>query len=490
MKRREFLRAALGMAAGASGRRIAGAGLAAPALIGRAEARTDLPLASLKAGLDPADAQLVLPADPGFDSLRRAYNVRTLVRPQAIVRAKTPRGAATVVQWARANKVPFAVRGGGHSYEGFSQSDTLVLDTRLMSVVKVDARARMVSVGGGAELGKVYTAVAAHDLAMAGGSCPTVGVAGNTLGGGYGFLARRFGLSCDSLMAVEMVDAAGRIVIADASTNPDLLWAGRGGGGGSFGVVTRFDIRCHRIEQATVFGATWQLPAGRARDLMKAWQAWAPRAPDQLTSILRIAKYGSGRITLRCAGQWTGSGARIETELAPLLKVGAPSSALRAYPTTFLGAVRHFTPPDEPVYMKGKSDYLIAPMSDAGIDTLLDGLRRLPAGALTIICDAYGGAIARIPQGDTAFAHRAALYSLQYYAPMSPGGAVERLSQLRALYAAMRPFVSGGAYVNYPDLDLADAPAAYWGSNLARLKRIKAAIDPDNVFSHAQGVRP
>ena len=116
------------------------------------------------------------------------------------------------------------MRGGGHSYEGFSQSETLVLDTRPMSTVKVDVRGRTVSVGGGAELGKVTTAVGSHDLAMAGGSCPTVGVAGNTLGGGYGFLAaRRFGLSCDSLMAVEMVDAAGRILTADAATNSDLL---------------------------------------------------------------------------------------------------------------------------------------------------------------------------------------------------------------------------------------------------------------------------
>jgi len=194
-------------------------------------------------------------------------------------------------------------------------------------------------------------------------------------------------------------------------------------------------------------------------------------------------------MALRCAGLWVGPAETIEAELRPLIAAAGTSAALTKRTTTFLGAIRHFTPDDEPAFMKGKSDYVAAPMSDAGIDTLLGGLAQLPANAITIICDAYGGAIADMAAADTAFPHRGGvLYSMQYYMQMPPPSADVRLAQMRALYAAMRPYVSGAAYLNYPDLDLLDAAQAYWGSNLARLKQVKAAADPDNLFRHAQSV--
>jgi hypothetical protein len=221
---------------------------------------------------------------------------------------------------------------------------------------------------------------------------------------------------------------------------------------------------------------------------MRAWQLWAPNAPDEITSILRITRSARG-IALRCAGQWTGSSARIEAELRPLLAAAAPSPGLWVRETSFLGAVRHFTPPDEPTFMKGKSDYVTRPMSEAGIDTLFDGLMRLPANAIVVICDAYGGAISRVGADETAFPHRqSVLYSMQYYAQLPHAASQARIGQIRNLYAAMRPHVSGRAYSNYADLDLADAGAAYWGGNLVRLRQIKSAVDPENLFRHAQSV--
>jgi FAD/FMN-containing dehydrogenase len=461
----------------------------APAVVGRAEAQTGFPLADLKASLDPATARVVSPTDADYGRLRQAYNLRTLKRPAAIVLPKTPSGVAPIIGWARSRRVPFSVRGGGHSYEALSLSDSLVIDTRLLNEVRVNARERTVAAGGGATLGQVYQAVGALDLGVPGGSCPTVGVAGNTLGGGYGFLARQYGMACDSLVSVEMIDAAGRVVTADAGSNAGLFWACRGAGGGSFGVVTRLVLKCDVVKQVTVFGVGWQLTPGRAKAVMKAWQSWAPNSPNPITSILRIGKSGSGTIALRCAGQWVGPAERIEAELRPLLMAAAPSASLTKRQRTFLGAVEHFTPPDEPAFMKGKSDYVAAPMSDPGIDTLLDGLGRLPANAITIICDAYGGAIADVAVADTAFPHRrGVLYSMQYYAQMPAASPDVRLAQMRNLYAAMRPYVSGAAYLNYPDLDLVDAAQAYWGSNLPRLKQVKAAVDPNNLFRHAQSV--
>jgi hypothetical protein len=457
--------------------------------VGRAEAQTGFPLADLKASLDPATARVVSPADPDYSRLRQAYNLRTLKRPAAIVLPKTPSGVAPIIGWVRSRQVLFSVRGGGHSYEALSQSDSLVVDTRLLNEVRVNARERTVSAGGGATLRQVYQAVGTVDLGVPGGSCPTVGVAGNALGGGYGFLARQYGMACDSLLSVEMVDAAGRVVTVDAGNNADLFWACRGAGGGSFGVVTRFLFKCQVVKQVAVFGVSWQLAPNRAKAVMKAWQSWAPNAPNQITSILRIGKSGSDRIALRCAGQWVGPSERIEAELRPLLAIAAPSAGLRKYTTSFLGAVRHFTPPDEPAFMKGKSDYVATPMSDAGIDTLLDSLGRLPANTITVICDAYGGAIAEVAAADTAFPHRrGVLYSMQYYAQMPAAAPDVRLAQMRTLYAAMRPYVSGAAYVNYCDLDLTDAAQAYWGNNLTRLKQVKAAVDPGNLFRHAQSV--
>ncbi len=476
MQRRRFMQGALGLAA-------------ASRIVGRATAQPSFPLRDLKASLDPAAARVIAPGDADYEKLRRAYNLRTLKHPQAIVLPRTPAGVSSAIGWVRANKVPFSVRGGGHSYEGLSLSDGLVIDTRLMSDVRLEARDGSLSVGGGATLGKAYAAAGARDLALAGGSCPTVGIAGNTLGGGFGFLARKYGLACDSLVSLEIVDANGRVLTANTNSNADLFWACRGAGGGSFGVVTRFVFRCHAVRQATVFGVGWQLPVARAKAVMQAWQAWAPHAPEEVTSIFRISKANAGSVALRCAGEWTGSRERVESELRPLLAAAAPSAALRAYSTSFLGAVRHFTPDDEPAYMKGKSDYVAAPMSGAGIETLLEGLMSLPANAITVICNSYGGAIARVPAADTAFPHRrGVLYSLQYYAQMSAGAAEARLEQMRGLYAAMRPHVSGAAYVNYCDLDLPDNSQAYWGSNLARLRQVKAAVDPGNLFRHAQSV--
>ena len=489
MQRRQFIQGVLGAAAGAGRGRLATGAMFAQAVAGRAEAQTGFPLADLKASLDPATARVVAPGDADYNKLRQAFNLRTLKRPAAIVLPKAQSGVAPIIGWARSRQVPFSVRGGGHSYEALSLSDSLVIDTRLLNEVRVNARERTVSVGGGATLGQVYQAVGALELGIPGGSCPTVGVAGNALGGGFGFLARQYGMACDSLVSVEMIDAGGRVVTADAANNADLFWACRGAGGGSFGVVTRFVFKCQVVKQATVFGLSWQLAPNRAKAVMKAWQSWAPNAPNPITSIFRIVKSGSGTVALRCAGQWVGPSEQIEAGLRPLIAAAAPSSSLTKRTTTFLGAVKHFTPDDEPAFMKGKSDYVAAPMSDAGIDALLGGLGKLPANAITVICDAYGGAIADIAAADTAFPHRrGVLYSMQYYMQMTAAEANVRLAQMRALYAAMRPYVSGAAYLNYPDLDLADAAQAYWGSNLARLKQVKAAVDPDNLFRHAQSV--
>jgi FAD/FMN-containing dehydrogenase len=443
-------------------------------------------------GLASSEALLLPSTDRNFDRYQPAYNRRTLLRPQLRALCKTPKSVAVMVDWARTNMVPFALRSGGHSYEGFSQSPSVVIDTRLMNKVEIDTAGRILTVGAGAALGDIYKQIAAKRFAFPGGSCPTVGVSGHALGGGYGLLARPLGLACDSLQSIELVDPQARTVEADQRQRPDLFWACRGGGGGSFGVATSFRFKLHPVGQVIVFGVTWSLNAARAAKIMKAWQAWAPHAPSAITSIFKIGKGADGSINAHCAGQSVGSMSQVREELKVLLNVEQPNAVPVIKSKSFLAAVNYFSGgwAQASTYSKCKSDYVMSPLSDDGIATLIDGLRRLPANAIVPICDAYGGAVADIAPDATAFARRTGtLYCIQYYSSWAAAtDTPTHLARMKDLYASMRPYVSGAAYVNYCDLELPDWSDAYWGANLARLKQVKSAFDPDNVFRHAQSV--
>ena len=267
--------------------------LAAPALLGRswpANALPALPLPKLPA-LDESEALLLLPGDRRYELYEPAHNKRTMLRPALRAMCKTPHSVAVMVDWLRDNRLPFAVRSGGHSYEGFSQSQSVVIDTRLMNQVVIDADRRSMTVGAGASLGAIYEVVGPRGLAFAAGTCPTVGISGHALGGGYGLLARPFGLTCDNMLSVTLVDAGGRAVTADANQEPDLFWACRGGGGGSFGIATEFRFTLVPLKRLLAFSLSWIVPADRAVALFRAWQDWAPNAPAEITSVLSIAKH-------------------------------------------------------------------------------------------------------------------------------------------------------------------------------------------------------
>ena len=462
---------------------IATAALAAPAILIARRARALPPLPNLPA----ADALLLQPGDAQFVTYQPAFNARTMLTPQLRALCKNAIAVGTMVDWCRSNNLPFAVRSGGHSYEGLSQSASVVVDTRLLGAVTYDPKTRIATVGAGASLGAFYKVVAPHGLGFPGGSCPTVGISGHVLGGGYGHLARPFGLACDSLLAVDLIDPQGKPVHADAQQNPDLHWACRGGGGGSFGIATGYRFQLHAVATVDVFKMTWdRLSPSRAAAVMKSWQAWAPQAPAQINAHLTITSRRRGTIDLLCGGQSIGPQAQLQRELKAL------SGTPRIYPMSYLSSIRYFAGKDGWTYasapMKGKSDYVTSPLSDAGLDALMNAISG--KSDIYVVCDAYGGAIAAPAADATAFAHRkGTLFCMQYAANWDTAkDTPQRLADMREVYAAMRPYVSGAAYVNYCDLDLPDYQTAYWGANLARLKKIKAAFDPDNVFRHAQSI--
>jgi FAD/FMN-containing dehydrogenase len=465
--------------------RIAAAAAFAPAVLSGRRAFAQLPAPPR---LPPSAATLLHPGDAQFASYVSAFNSRTVLEPQLRAVCRTPQAIGVMVDWCRDYGVSFALRGRGHCFEGFSQSSSVVIDARPIGTVTIDGATKTATVGAGASLGDIYIAAGAHGLAFPGGSCPTVGIAGHALGGGYGFLARPFGLACDNVLSIDLIDPQGRALRADRNHNPDLFWACRGGGGGSFGAVTGFRLQLHSLKNVITFSINWrQLAPARAAEVLKIWQRWAPHAPAAITSNLVINRHPEGGINLHCAGQSIGTLAELKRELKAL--PGAPrisAMPLTAAINDFAGGVPGWIYASS--LMKGKSDYVTAPLTDEGLATLMEQING--AEDVYVNCDAYGGAISRIAADATAFAHRgSALFSIQYATYWTdPADTPRRLAVLRKFYAAMRPHVSGGAYVNYCDADLDDWPTAYWGPNLARLKRIKATFDPDNVFQHRQSV--
>jgi FAD/FMN-containing dehydrogenase len=460
------------------------AALFAPAVLLPGNAKAQLPpLPNISAN----DAVLLRPHEPMFGQYETSFNARTQLTPRLRAMCETPNGLSTMVNWCRSNELPFAIRCGGHSYEGFSQSASVVIDTRLMNAITVDPTTNTATVGAGASLGQLYQAIALHGFAFPGGSCPTVGVSGHMLGGGYGYLARPFGLACDGLLSIALVDPQGHQVTADAQQNTDLYWASRGGGGGSFGVATSYRVQLKSVRSVLIFlSNARQLSLSSATAFMKAWQAWAPQAPHTIDSNLVVAGNAAGGISLHYAGQSTGTMAELQHELSQL---PIPAAVRQK---SFIDAVNFFSGGwAYPVRtMKGKSYYVTSPLTDAGIAALLSAIAQRK-GNIYAICDAYGGAISATAADATAFAHRAGtLYCIQYGSEWTdPSQTTQRLTDMSQFYRALRPYMSGGAYVNYPDLDLAaNYPVAYWAGNLSRLKQIKANFDPDNVFHHAQSV--
>jgi FAD/FMN-containing dehydrogenase len=343
----------------------------------------------------------------------------------------------------------------------------------------------------------VYEQLWRHGVTIPAGTCPSVGIAGLALGGGIGYSSRKLGLTCDNVRALRIVTAAGRTLECSSGQHPDLFWACRGGGGGNFGIVTRFTFRVHPVANVTTYVIDW--PWSDAPAAVAAWQRFAPNAPDALFSILTLSSI-ERRARVTSSGQFFGSESELRSLLAPLANTGSPKRvSLRT--RSFLDAARMWAgcPNAECRVGRGtfsaKSDYARRPLSHEAIQQLVARVEAHAAkpalGRANVLLDAYGGAINRVPKQATAFVHRDALFSIQYLAAWSPGqAAAPNLAWLRELYAAMRGHVSGFAYQNYIDPDLRTWKRAYYGSNYPRLVAVKRKYDPGNVFRFRQSIPP
>ena len=481
---------------------------AAPAVSSAAE------VADLDALAKLLGPRLLRPSDAGYLTASRSYSTRfDGVRPAAVAQCQSVSDVQQCLAFVRATGTKVAARGGGHSYAGYSTTSGLVIDVGPMKQVSA-LDATTVRVGAGATLIDVYAGLAPQNRSVPGGSCPTVGITGSTLGGGVGVVARKYGLSCDALTAVELVTPDGHVARATENSEPDLFWAHRGGGGGNFGVVTALEFRTHATQSLTHFLVRWDW--SHAHDVVSAWQQWLPTTPDELWSSLHIDGAGSSSDTphVYASGVFVGSPASLNPLLDALQSAAkAPMSSRNVkedgyLPTMFveggcaslstLACHRADTNPGGKLGREAnaaRSDFLAGPLAPPGVDVLLNGIegRRglgLPGGS--VLFDAYGGAINSIGASDTAFVHRDKLACLQYVAPWSvsaPAGTVTaNQAWLDGVYAMMRPYVSGFAYLNYIDAKLPEWQHAYYGANLARLVSIKAAADPTDLLRFAQGL--
>ena len=455
---------------------------------------------------------LVRSSDPGYDGTRVLYNPRfDGVRPQAIARCATVDDVRECVRFARAYHVPLALRSGGHSYGGWSTGPGLVVDVGRMSAI--DVQNGQVTVGAGARLIDLYDAVASRGQGIPAGSCPTVGVTGLTLGGGVGVLSRAWGLTCDDLLAAQVVTADGQARECDAARDPDLFWALRGGGGGSFGVVTSLTLRTHPATDLAIGFLSW--PWSRAASVIAGWQTWMSRAPDALWSTLHLDA-GADGASVSIHAVHTGTARDISTMLDGLVALtGAPGyreSGTRAYRDVMLLEAGCLGRSVAQCHLQGttaegqlgretfiaKSVVATRALSTDAIGVLVDGvgsvLGRSDLGGVAVLLDSLGGAVARVAPSETAFVHRGAFAIAQLYAswdPAMPAAVADATTAwLRRLHATVRPLIGPGAYVNYADPELPDWEDAYWGANYARLRQVKAKYDPDRVFDFPQAVRP
>jgi FAD/FMN-containing dehydrogenase len=454
------------------------------------------------------------PGERSYDRARELFDPRfDRLRPAGVAYCGEPADITACLSFASRFGLTVRPRSGGHSYAGWSSvTGGLVMDVTRMDHFSVGSGT--VKVGAGTDLITLYDRLAAHGLAVPGGSCPTVGLAGLALGGGIGVLSRQFGLTSDNIESLQIVTADGTVRSCDSSTNSDLYWACRGGGGGNFGVATSFTLKTRRLRELVLFFLTW--PWSEASRVVGGWQSWAPHTSNDLWSNMHLGAAFGGPPAISVGGTYLGSVAGAEHLLHELYgKVGSAPSSVSIGTQSYLSAMLieagcsgldahecdtapggHL--PRVPFF--AKSDFFTDKLSAHGIRTLLAGIERLGGiggaggGAGSIAFDALGGTVNQVAADATAFVHRDALFLAQYYTswtfPGSSSGVDRQHEWLRGYYADLHPHASGQAYQNYIDPELTNWRQAYYGTNYARLSSVKATYDPTGVFHFPQGITP
>ncbi len=434
---------------------------------------------------------VLLAGENGYDAARLLTNPSFDKHPALVVQPTSVEDVQHAVNFARENRLLVAVKCGGHSHSGQSSCDRgMQIDLSQFRGVRVDAAKRRASVVGGTLLGQVDRATNAQGLVTPLGTVSHTGVGGLTLGGGFGRLARRFGMAIDNLEAVDIVTADGRVIRASASDHPDLLWGVRGGSG-NFGIVTNFDFRLHPMQQQVVAGSL-TFPIARARDVLRMWGDYAPGAPDELyiDPTLQLPPGGApGSAILEVC--YSGPPADAERALAPLRKLGTSMrDTIRTM--NYVDVQRINDSSDSRAiasYLKGG---FISHVPEALVTALVDGMQGDPARTTLLFFQHCGGAGARIDDAATAFAHRYAIANVMAISawPVGTPDPAPHIEATRRYWKMLEPFTRGFYVNDMPrEVTAQDINANYRG-NYAKLAALKTKYDPTNLFRLNANVQP
>ncbi len=460
-------------------------------------------LAIADAAIDALSASLtgdiLLPNHPDYDQTRAIWNAGIDRYPALIARVVNADDVIAAVNFARAHDLLVSVRGSGHNAAGFAVADgALMIDLSLMKRVVVDPEARVAVAEAGARLGDLDAATQAHGLAVPAGTISDTGIAGLTLGGGMGWLMRKYGLTIDNLLAVEIVTADGRLLVASQTENADLFWGVRGGGG-NFGVVVSFAYRLHPVGPHVLAGFV-VYPIAQAREALQHSRDFMATAPDDLTvfNVLMTAPPAApfppelqGKPVLAVAMAYAGPIEEGERVVAPLRACGTPALDLVGpIPYTVWQSLLDESAPYG-LHHYNKAHYLTG-LDDDAIDVALDYFADVTSPLAQLHIGAVGGAVARVPADATAFAHRDAPNVFWLMNMWPPDGDAERqVAWTRSFWQAMRPFSTGGAYVNAIGDEGRDGiRAAYAPATYERLVALKRTYDPTNLFRLNQNIAP
>jgi FAD/FMN-containing dehydrogenase len=433
--------------------------------------------------------ELIEPQSAGYDEARKVWNGMIDKRPALIVRCAGVRDVVHTVRFARDNDLLVSVRGGGHNIAGKAVCDGgLMIDLSGMKSIQVDPGKRTARVEGGALLGDLDAATQKFGLATTAGVVTHTGVGGLTLGGGVGRLARKHGLACDNLLAVELVTAAGEVVRASAAENADLFWGLRGGGG-NFGVATAFEFQLHSVGPEVLGG----IVVHRLKDAKAALQfygEYSRTAPDELSADASFFTSPDGELLFSVSVCYIGSIEQGERVLQPLRRFGPPlSDEIRPMAYTEVQAA------DDAIFPNGlcyywKSHFLKEISADA-VDVAVRSFARIPSPRSVLAFQQFGGAVSRIGQSETAFCHRDTQYDNLFVSIWTdPSESEVQKKCAREWWDAMKPFSIGGEYVNNLGEEGEERVRASYGANYERLVALKNKYDPTNFFRLNANIKP
>jgi FAD/FMN-containing dehydrogenase len=441
---------------------------------------------------------LLKPGDGGYDDARKIWNAMIDRRPALLARCSGTADVMAAVAFARRHNLRLSVRGGGHNIAGSALCDGgLVVDLSAMRSVRVDAKAKRAVVGGGATLRDVDHETQAFGLAVPVGINSTTGIAGLTLGGGFGWLSRLHGLTADNLLSADVVTAEGKPVRASAREHADLFWGLRGGGG-NFGIVTSFEFKLYPVGPEVLAGLI-VFPLAQGRQVLQKYRTWLPKMPKEMNVWVVLRKAPPlPFLPPEVHGK--------EVVVLALLHAGRPEAGRKAAATLsqfgkpvgeHVGMMpfENWQQGFDPLLTPGARNYWkshnLAELSDGAIDRLLEFAGRLPSPHCEVFVGALGGKINRVPTKATAYAQRDAEFVLNVHGRWeTPSEDNACIAWSRDVFKAITPFATGGVYVNFMTQEETDRVAAAYGPNFARLAKLKAKYDPTNLFRSNQNIAP